>query len=201
MAKAARIVEPSTRADEPAAEWVAIDDLKPWARNPRKNDAAVKKVAAAIRRFGFGAPVVARKANSEIIAGHTRVKAAKSIGLTHVPVRFLDLSESEAHKLAVADNRTAEEASWSTGDLADLVSEWSDAGDDLKELGFDENELEKLLGENYESEVQQVDVSTARAEFFLSVHGPLPKQADALDALKRSLQELGLTVSLTTSEL
>lgn len=173
----------------------------PWIRNPRKNDSSVKKVAASISRFGFGSPILARRENGEIIAGHTRVKAAKKLGLTHVPVRYLDLSEDEAHKLAVADNKTAEEASWDQAALAEIMGEWDDAGEEFDGLGFDDEELSKLLGENYESEIQEVDVTKARAEFFLSVHGPLPEQRAVLEALRKHLEGLQVNVTITTTEM
>nr|MDA8217658.1 ParB N-terminal domain-containing protein [Dehalococcoidales bacterium] len=56
-------------APEVAAVWIPIADLQPWDKNPRKNDAAVEKVADSIRRFGFGSPILARR-NGEVIAGH-----------------------------------------------------------------------------------------------------------------------------------
>lgn len=98
--------------NEPAAEWVALDALKPWAKNPRENAKAIAKIAASIKRFGFGAPIVARKADGEIIAGHTRYEAAKKLGLDRVPVRYLDLDPADAHLLALADNRLGEFAAW-----------------------------------------------------------------------------------------
>src|SRR6516164_2306289 len=98
--------------DESAAEWVPISTLKPWKDNPRINDRAVANVAQSIRRFGFGAPIIARKADGEVIAGHTRLKAAVQLGLDRVPVRFLDLDPADAHLLALADNKTAELADW-----------------------------------------------------------------------------------------
>lgn len=97
----------------PAAEWMSPSKLKPWKDNPRKNDGEpVERVAKSIERFGFGAPIVARKANLEIIAGHTRWKAAKKLGLGRVPVRLLDIGEKEAHTLALADNRFTELTEW-----------------------------------------------------------------------------------------
>lgn len=55
------------------AEWVSPDDLVPWPGNPRKNDGKpVEAVAKSIERFGFSSPIVARRENGEIIAGHTR---------------------------------------------------------------------------------------------------------------------------------
>lgn len=88
--------------------------LKPWPENPRNNEGEpVRKVMASIKRFGFGAPLVVRAANLEIIAGHTRWKAAMQLKLDRVPVRALDLPESEAHLLALGDNRLGELAEWS----------------------------------------------------------------------------------------
>ena len=63
---------------------IKISDLKPYANNPRHNEAAVDAVAASIQNFGFKVPVVIDKDNV-IVAGHTRVKAAQKLGLTEVP--------------------------------------------------------------------------------------------------------------------
>lgn len=105
-----------------AAVWVKLSALKPWPQNPTKDDpASVRRVAESIRRFGFGAPLVARKANSELIAGHTRLRAAKQLGLELVPVRYLDISEKDAHVLALADNRLAELTLRNDATLAELL--------------------------------------------------------------------------------
>lgn len=108
-----------------AAEMVDPATLKPWPDNPRKNDGEpVDKVAESIRRFGFATPIVARLATREIIAGHTRWKAAQKLKLTEVPVRFLDLDEREAHLLALADNRLGELAEWDTPELHALLASY-----------------------------------------------------------------------------
>ena len=62
---------------ETAAVWFPINDLKPWDQNPRFNQAAINLVAESISNFGFTSPIVARKADNTIIAGHTRWEAAK----------------------------------------------------------------------------------------------------------------------------
>jgi len=133
--------------NEPAAEWVALDRLHAWKDNPRKNDGKpVAKVAESIQRFGFGAPILARS-NGEIIAGHTRWKAAKKLGLERVPVRFLDLDPADAHLLALADNRLADEADWDEPVLAAVLAELKAQGEELAATGFDERELEQLLAD------------------------------------------------------
>ena len=108
---------------EPAAVWLPIGDLKPWDRNPRKNADAVAGVADSIKRFGFGAPIIARLADHTIIAGHTRWLAAKKLGLTHVPVRLLDISEADAQLLALADNKLGEIAEWDDDRLAQVLAD------------------------------------------------------------------------------
>lgn len=142
-----RHISDTTRANdthpvtEAAAEWVAVSDLHPWDKNPRKNDEAAKQVAESIKRFGFGAPILARR-NGEIIAGHTRWKAAHILGLERVPVRYLDLDPAEAHLLALADNKLGEKAEWDDAMVASVLSEYG--LDDAEMAGWDEKELEKL---------------------------------------------------------
>lgn len=130
-----------------AAKWVDPKDLVPWDRNPRKNDPAVDEVAKSIARFGFGTPIVARKENSEIIAGHTRHKAALLIDYSPVPVRFLDLTENEAHALAIIDNQSNEIALWDEEVLNELVIELEEELGDIcgfdEELDFDEEPAEE----------------------------------------------------------
>src|SRR5689334_6363342 len=102
----------NVEVNEAAAEWVPVGELLPWKDNPRHNERAVAPVAASIRRFGFGAPILARRENQQVIAGHTRLLAAIQLGLERVPVRYLDLDPADAHLLALADNKTAELADW-----------------------------------------------------------------------------------------
>lgn len=134
-------------AVKPAAVYVAVASLRPWVKNPRKNDAAVSAVADSIKRFGFGAPLLARRDNGEIIAGHTRLKAALKMGLAEVPVRYLDLNESEAHALALADNKVGELADWDAGTLTGLLTEMRDSGSDMSGMGWTSDELASLLAE------------------------------------------------------
>ena len=132
--------------NESAAIWVKIDSLKPWADNPRQNDSAVSSVVDSIKRFGFASPIIARKETNEIIAGHTRFKAAQVLKLDKVPVRFMDLDPVDSKLLALADNRVAELADWDDEGLSDILSELSSQGIDLDGLGWSEEELEAVMG-------------------------------------------------------
>lgn len=118
-----------------AAEWLAPSELRPWAGNPRRNDGEpVAAVARSIERFGFAAPIVARAETREIIAGHTRWKAAIKLGLERVPVRLLDVSEADAHALALADNRLGELSAWDDDMLRSALA--AIEADDRELAGF-----------------------------------------------------------------
>jgi DNA modification methylase len=144
---------------EKAAEWVSINSLVEWDKNPRVNDHVVDDVIKSIQRFGFGAPIVAMKSTKEIIAGHTRLKAAKQLGLKKVPVRFLDLSEEEAHALALADNKLGELANWSD-DLPEVLRALGDTKIELTGLGWTDDELGSLMDSlNVVSEPEPEDPS------------------------------------------
>jgi ParB family chromosome partitioning protein len=125
-----------------AAFWVRRDSLKPWKRNPRENQGAIDEVVESIKAFGFGAPIVARQKDREIIAGHTRVLAAEVLGMELVPVRWLDLEVPKAHLLALADNKLGEISEWVPEELANILSDYG--LEDAKLAGFDEDELDSL---------------------------------------------------------
>jgi hypothetical protein len=131
------------KSTAPVAEMCDPATLKAWPQNPRKNDGEpVARVAESIRRFGFAAPIVARRETREIIAGHTRWKAALKLKLSEVPVRFLDLSERDARLLALADNRLGELADWNVPDLVNVLGEY-DTGEVLV-AGWDDVDLSAL---------------------------------------------------------
>jgi DNA modification methylase len=135
-----------TQDPEVAATWEPIESLKPWAKNPRKNDGEpVDRVAKSIQRFGFSSPIVVRAQDRRIIAGHTRWKAAKALGMTQVPVRFLPLDEDQAAALALADNRLTEITPWDDEALADVMREIEAAGVDMDGLGWTSEELDALM--------------------------------------------------------
>ena len=113
-----------------------LTELTPYAHNPRRNDAAVDAVANSIREFGFLVPVVVDK-NNTIVAGHTRLKAAQSLGLATVPtVDAGNLTAKQIKAFRLADNKTAELAEWDFDKLKIELESLS--GFDMSMFGFDD---------------------------------------------------------------
>ncbi len=132
-----------------------ITDIHPYEKNPRYNDDAVDAVAASIKEFGFQQPIVVDK-DHVIIVGHTRVKAAEQLGLTEVPVVVADnLTPEQVQAYRIADNKTGEIAEWDYSLLPVEIKELQDANFDLSLLGFDAEELDKLLNGTEENTVSE----------------------------------------------
>jgi DNA modification methylase len=128
-----------------SVELRPLDAVRPYANNPRQNDDAVDAVAESIRRFGFRQPIVV-DADGVIVAGHTRFRAAQRLGLATVPVHVAtDLTPDEVRAYRLADNKTAELASWDDAMLSIELDALRGAGIDWTLLGFNEEELAKLL--------------------------------------------------------
>lgn len=119
-----------------------IDHIKPYWRNPRRSDRAVAAVAESIKRYGFNTPVVV-DTDYVIIAGHTRVRAARLLGMTELPVVVADMPQGKAKEYRIADNATGAIAKWDNSSLSkELLSLQR-----LDEMGvfFREGELAGLL--------------------------------------------------------
>ncbi|MCL2119651.1 MAG: DNA modification methylase [Planctomycetaceae bacterium] len=125
-----------------------IESVRPYHNNPRVNDGAVDAVAASIREFGFRQPIVV-DADGVIIAGHTRWKAAKKLGLKQIPVHVAtDLTPGQVKAYRIADNKSGELATWDFEILPIELAELQEVGFDLDLLAFNEKELTQLLDVN-----------------------------------------------------
>ena len=114
---------------------ISIQDVKPYANNPRDNDGGVDAVANSINEFGWQQPIVVDKDNV-IIVGHTRYKAAKKLGMDKVPVVVADsLSPEQVKAYRLADNKTGELTDWDMGLLDDELADIADI--DMSDFGFD----------------------------------------------------------------
>lgn len=122
-----------------------VDEIIPYEKNPRINDAAVEAVAKSIKEFGFRVPLVLDK-NNVIITGHTRLRSAKMLGMTEVPCIIADnLTPEQVQAYRIADNKTGEIAEWDYNLLPMELKDLQNADFDLSVLGFDSDELDKLL--------------------------------------------------------
>ena len=122
-----------------------ISEIHPYEKNPRFNDAAVDAVAKSIQEFGWRSPIVVDK-DMVIDCGHTRLKAAIKLGLTEVPVHVAaDLTPEQIQAYRIADNKTGEIAEWNYDLLPVEIRELQSADFDLSLLGFDSDELDRLL--------------------------------------------------------
>lgn len=122
-----------------------IDAVKPYPGNPRINDKAVAPVAASIKEFGFQQPIVVDKDNV-VIVGHTRLAAAKSLGLTEVPVTVAhNLTEEQTKAYRLADNRTNQNADWDWSLVGEELRGLIDADFDLTLTAFNQEEIKKAL--------------------------------------------------------
>ena len=112
-----------------------LTDIRPYEKNPRKNDEAVKYVMESIKQFGFKVPIVIDN-NGVIVAGHTRYKAARKLGMSEVPCIVADdLTDEQIQAFRLADNKVAEKADWDFDLLSEELDELFDF--DMTLFGFD----------------------------------------------------------------
>ena len=163
-----------------------VKDLKPYEKNPRLNDDAVKYVAESIKEFGFKVPIVIDKDNN-IVCGHTRWKACKKLKIDTVPcVVADDLTDEQIRAYRLADNRVAEKAEW---DLALLDTELAEIETiDMTLLGFDDKQEEI-------EPPQDLDDDTEKESIVITLN--IKSQVD-YEMIKKKISEIidGLDVSM-----
>ena len=132
-------------AEEMNVVMFPIEDVIPYANNPRNNEKAVDAVANSIREFGFKKPILVDE-NHVIIAGHTRRLAALKLGLKEVPCVVVDdLDEAKKKAFRLADNRVSEFSAWDNDLLEEEMKKT--ASTDFSQFGFDAGEVEKVVQE------------------------------------------------------
>lgn len=131
-----------------------ISEIRPYEKNPRKNDAAVDKVAASIKEFGFKVPIVIDK-DGVIVAGHTRYKASRKLHLTTVPCVIADdLTDEQVKAYRLADNKVSELAEWDMDLLAEELSGIAEL--DMSSFGFTDILDEEETGDAVEDDFEVV---------------------------------------------
>ena len=153
-------------------EYVAVDELVPYARNARThNDAQVAQIAGSIREFGWTAPILI-DGDKGILAGHGRLAAARKLGMTSVPcIQLAGMTEAQKRAYILADNKLALNAGWDDAmlacELADLVA----AGYNVELTGFTAEELAALTPEEVPGGLTDEDASPEPPETPITVLG------------------------------
>lgn len=144
-------------------QYKNIDDLKPYENNPRINDNAVDSVMNSIKEFGFKVPLVITKDNV-IVAGHTRLLAAKKLGLDEVPCIIADdLSDDQIKAFRLADNKVSELAEW---DFSKLEMELAEIELDMSLFSFEmfSEDEEQSTGKEKKYTNEEIDVDNLTSE-------------------------------------
>lgn len=165
-------------------EW-PVDKVVPYTRNARKiPESAITKVARSIKEFGWQQPIVV-DGEGVILAGHTRLLAAKKLGLKAVPVKVEPrLTPGQANAFRLMDNRSHEEAQWDYSMLSVELEDLREIDFDLELTGFDQDQLKLFLHSHWEPEMTPQYEEPKAFSFTLRLSG------DQHDTLKRAMQRL-----------
>ena len=120
-------------------KYINIKDIKPYKKNPRKNEQAIPYVSESIKQFGFKNPIIIDK-NNIIVCGHTRYSSAEKLGIKEIPCIYADdLTEEQVKAFRIADNKVSEKAEWDLDLLNDELTDIIDI--DMELLGFEDLDL------------------------------------------------------------
>lgn len=144
-------------------EYVDLNDIIPYAFNPRDNEKAIPAVAESIKTFGFLVPCVI-DANNVLVAGHTRTEAAKLLGMTEVPcIRATNLTQEQLNAFRLIDNKVSEQATWDHDLLAGEISKLGDINLDWTQFGWTREEID-CLSEVVASDCLEAQETAAQAQ-------------------------------------
>jgi hypothetical protein len=179
-----------------------IQRLRPNRRNPKKHsDQQIDEIAASILEFGFTNPILIEP-DGEIIAGEGRWRAAKKMMLPDVPVMIAHgWTDVQRQAYVIADNALAEHGKWDDTLLALDIGDLKAAGYDIALTGLSAADVKRLsdVDEGDSLTVHEIATTTVADEFWITVRGPLPHQADALQAMQKAMAGLdGVSVDLGT---
>lgn len=163
-----------------------INEIKPYERNPRKNDEAVKYVAESIKQFGFKVPIIIDK-DGIIVAGHTRYKASKELKLEEIPCVIADdLSDEQIKAYRLADNKVNEKSEW---DFELLTNELEDICNiDMTNFGFENfdinwDDVEDLTASNYDRPEHNMLECPSCHHIDRDIHFKKVKEADVINEM------------------
>jgi ParB-like chromosome segregation protein Spo0J len=174
---------------KPELVTVPIGSLLPHPRNPRRHsEDQVNRLMESLRLDGQTKPVLARRLNSMLIAGHGVTLAAERLGWTEIQAILLDVDQATADRMLLADNRLAELSTDDAELVADLLRDVR--LEDRFATGFTEAEAAKLFGALGDTlEIREIATGPVRDDFWIAIQGPLSRQAEVLDRVRVLLAE------------
>jgi site-specific DNA-methyltransferase (adenine-specific) len=182
--------------------YKSVEDLIPYADNPRKNDKAVDLVAESIQQVGFKNPIIT-DGDGVIIAGHTRLKAARKLGLKMVPVIVADdLTPEQAKMYRLADNKTGEAADWDQEKLDKELEELYQAGIDMSVFGFEPLQVDvgDVVDDDYEPEIPEEPRCKRGQLWAMGRHRLMVGDSTSPEDLKILLENAGGTVDMVVTD-
>lgn len=199
----ARAAASAVAIDEPPqVELVAIGELRPNPKNPNKHsEDQINRLMASLRLDKQTRPLLARRANRMLIAGHGVHTAARRLGWSQIAVLFLDVEQHAADRIMLADDRLAALSELDDRRVADLMKEISEG--EWLATGFSVEEANKLFEQTGvdDIEVFEIETSNVTDHFWLAVRGPLAEQATVLQRMKELLADYpAVTVEIGTVE-
>jgi ParB-like chromosome segregation protein Spo0J len=128
---------------EIAEQAVPIDSVTPHPRNVRKGD--LEKLAESLQTHGQYRAIIVQESTGHIIAGNHTWKACRDLNWTHIAATFLNVSDDQALRMLLIDNRTSDLAEYDDQDLAQLLKELQQTGSELDGTGYENDDLTELL--------------------------------------------------------
>ena len=134
---------------------IKIEDIKPYAENPRNMELSLPMVKESISNFGFNQPILLDR-EYIIITGHTRYAAAKELGMTELPCIVCDeLTPNQIKAYRIADNKVGQDGSWDVALLKDELKKLRIENFPVTQTGYSDAELQNL-----EIELDKIKVTT-----------------------------------------
>ena len=161
-----------------------LDEIRPYENNPRRNDEAVQYVAESIRQFGWKQPIVIDR-DGVIIVGHTRYKAAQSLGLETVPCMIADdLTPEQVKAYRIADNKVSDFSVWDNKKLLEELQDLDELAGDLF-TGFDTSDFfDDTLDESDNSVISNNESGVVYEVVFKS------ESADKIDRIREAWEKM-----------
>lgn len=179
-----------------------VVDLRPNPKNPNKHpETQIQSLMASLRKDGQTRPLLARRANSMLIAGHGVHTAMRRLGWVECQVMMWDCDEKTSHRVMIADDKLAQLSDLDPARLRDLFKEVGD--DDLTAMGFSQEEHAKLFqaSEPGDLEVYEIETSLVTDDFWVAARGPLHLQAEVIQRMRGVLKDLpAVSVKVGTIE-